>query len=42
LAQGQVRLAIVDLSDAGFQPMFYDKKSGCFSTKHQSQLLEKF
>lgn len=41
LAQGQVRLAIVDLSDAGFQPMFYDKKNGCFSTKHQSQLLEK-
>ena len=36
----QVRLSIIDLSDAGFQPMFYDKNVGCFSQKHNPQALE--
>lgn len=40
IAQGQVRLAIIDLSDAGFQPMFYNKDVGCFSQKHNPQVLE--
>lgn len=40
VAQGQVRLAIIDLSDAWFQPMFYDKYSGAFSTKHNPLIME--
>lgn len=42
LALWQVRLSIIDLSNAGFQPMFYNKKIGWFSTKHQFHFLEKF
>lgn len=35
----QVRLAIVDLSNAWHQPMFYNKKFGCFSELHQPQYM---
>ena len=38
----QVRLSIIDLSDAGFQPMYYDKKIWCFSEKHNSESIEKY
>lgn len=37
---GQVRLAILDLTDAGHQPMFYNKKIGSYSEKHNSKFLE--
>ncbi len=40
LAQGQVRLAIIDLSDAWFQPMFYDRYGWAFSAKHNSSILD--
>ncbi len=40
VGQGQVRLAIIDLTDAGFQPMFYDKDVGGFSQKHHPEILE--
>ncbi|MFA7298219.1 MAG: asparagine synthase (glutamine-hydrolyzing) [Candidatus Absconditabacterales bacterium] len=40
IGQGQVRLSIIDLSDAGFQPMFYNKDVGCFSQKHNPKILE--
>gem|GEM_PF-1973261 len=40
IGQGQVRLAIIDLTDAGFQPMFYNKDVGCFSQKHNPKILE--
>ena len=34
---GHVRLAILDLTDAGHQPMFYDKKTGASSEKFQKE-----
>lgn len=37
---GQVRLAIIDLTDAWFQPMFYNKDVGCFSQKHHVNVLD--
>lgn len=40
LALGQVRLSIIDLTDAGFQPMFYDKYAGGFSQKHNSKIFD--
>lgn len=40
IGQGQVRLAIIDLTDAWFQPMFYDKNVGGFSQKHHPEILE--
>ena len=39
LSLAQVRLSIIDLTDAGHNPMFYDKKHGAFSSKHQKHLL---
>lgn len=38
---GQKRLSILDLSDAGHQPMFYDRKNGASSKKHNTELIEK-
>lgn len=38
----QVRLSIIDLSDAGFQPMCYDKNVWCFSEKYNSEYIEKY
>jgi asparagine synthase (glutamine-hydrolysing) len=35
----QIRLSIIDLSPAGHQPMFYDRRNGAFSRTHQSALL---
>ena len=29
ISLGQVRLSIIDLTPAGHNPMFYDKKRGC-------------
>ncbi len=40
ISQWQVRLAIIDLSDAWFQPMFYDKDVGNFSQKHNPHIVE--
>ncbi len=40
LALWQVRLSIVDLTDAGFQPMFYDRYAGGFSQKHNPAILD--
>ena len=40
LSQWQVRLSIIDLTDAGFQPMFYDKYVGSFSQKHNPAVLD--
>lgn len=40
IGQGQVRLSIIDLTDAGFQPMFYNKDVGAFSEKHHPEVLE--
>lgn len=40
LAQWQVRLSIIDLTDTGFQPMFYDKYVGWFSKKHHPEVFE--
>ena len=37
LSLGQVRLAIVDLSDAGHQPFFYSKKNGASNEKFNSE-----
>lgn len=37
LSLGQVRLSILDLSDAGHQPMFYSKKYGASSEKFNSK-----
>ncbi len=36
LSLGQVRLSIIDLSDAGHQPMFYSKKLGASNSKFNS------
>lgn len=38
----QVRLSIIDLSDAGFQPMYYDKNIWCFSEKYKSECIDKY
>ncbi|MGV8163182.1 MAG: asparagine synthase (glutamine-hydrolyzing) [Candidatus Nanoarchaeia archaeon] len=35
----QVRLSIIDLTPAGHNPMFYDKKTGAYSQKHQKEFL---
>lgn len=37
--QWQVRLAIIDITEAWFQPMFYDKNVWCFSEKHNKVIL---
>lgn len=37
-----VRLSIIDLTDAWFQPMYYNKKVWCFSKKHNSNNIEKY
>ena len=38
----QVRLSIIDLSDAWFQPMYYDKNVWCFSEKYNSEYIDKY
>ncbi len=38
----QVRLSIIDLSDAWFQPMYYDKNVWCFSEKYNSECIGKY
>ena len=40
LSLGQVRLSIIDLSDAGIQPMFYNKKLGASNSKFNSQNIK--
>ncbi|MGV8168624.1 MAG: asparagine synthase (glutamine-hydrolyzing) [Candidatus Nanoarchaeia archaeon] len=40
LSISQVRLSIIDLTPAGHNPMFYDKKKGAYSERHQPELLE--
>jgi len=37
ISLGQVRLAIIDITDAGHQPMYYSKETGACSLKHQPQ-----
>jgi asparagine synthase (glutamine-hydrolysing) len=39
LSLAQVRLSIIDLTPAGHNPMFYDKKTGAFSERHQKHLM---
>ncbi len=36
---GQQRLSILDLTDAGHQPMFYSKKKGAFSENYKSKFM---
>lgn len=38
----QVRLSIIDLSDAWFQPMYYNKGIWCFSKKYKSENIDKY
>ena len=38
----QVRLSIIDLSDAGFQPMYYVKEIWCFSEKYKLENINKY
>jgi len=38
---GQRRLSIIDLSSGGYQPMFYSKKLGACSEKHNRQNIPK-
>lgn len=40
LSFAQRRLSILDLSDAGHQPMFYTKKNGACSEKHNPKLIQ--
>lgn len=37
---GQTRLSIIDLSPAGHQPMFYDKKTGACSQTHHPENIK--
>ncbi len=37
----QVRLSIIDITPAGHNPMFYDKKHGAFSEKHNPEFMKK-
>jgi asparagine synthase (glutamine-hydrolysing) len=37
---GQVRLSIIDLSDGGYQPMFYSRKTGACSEKHSPKNID--
>ncbi len=41
LSLWQTRLAILDLSKAGHQPMWYDKKLWCCSKKHKTELYHR-
>jgi len=41
LTLGQVRLSILDLSEAGFQPLFYHPQYGASSEKYHPEWMEK-
>lgn len=38
----QVRLSIIDLSDAGYQPMFYNKQDWCSNEKNNKEFIKKW